>query len=73
MFMASDKVIAKNPMKRKLYPLVTNKVLVTAYPDSGPWEYSHRDGDQELCVTNDTDTGMLYIRHPRLVSLESSV
>ena len=59
MFMASDKDIAKNPMRRKLYPLVTNKVSVTEYPGSGPqlWEHSHH-GDPEV---TDTDTGMLYI------------
>ena len=57
MFMASDKDIAKNPMRRKLYPLVTNKVSVTEYPGPGPqlWEHSHH-GDQEV---TDTYTGML--------------
>ena len=47
MFMTSDKDIAKNPMRRKLYPLVTDRVssIVTM-----------------MTRTTDTDTGMLCTR-----------
>ena len=51
MFMASDKDIAKNPMRRKLYPLVTNTMYILTLgtvpiiswllPPGSHWQWGH--------------------------------